>query len=237
MSSPFTHHPPPWLLHGDIYTFFFYTFPSTASSLPPHTYHPLEASSSYADPSLSKPIGGLSAIQLLRYHDSPVGPYDEMIVIPGYFEYFREDSDGRRRKKRNAKITRIYVSQEETCYNGRLSTSPSPFPPIPITTNPPTYTYNRLERPQTPRNLHLDTAPQLVHLTNRPTPRLPHSLLPHSLHPPILPPTHPLLEQLAQHPRLRHDAGTPASSSGRYAGVSCHAEVEGCEAGDSESGV
>lgn len=60
-------------------------------------------------------------LQFIRYTDSPVGPYDEMIVVPGGFEYEREDEGGRRVKKRNPRITRIYVSQKDTCYNGRKS--------------------------------------------------------------------------------------------------------------------
>ena len=58
-------------------------------------------------------------VQLIRYSDSPVGPYDELLVTPGKFEYEVEEG-GKRIKKRNTRITRIYVSQKATCYNGRL---------------------------------------------------------------------------------------------------------------------
>lgn len=60
-------------------------------------------------------------VQLIRYRDSPVGPYDEMVLIPGYFEVTREGKGGRRIVERRARVTRIYVSREGTCYNGRLS--------------------------------------------------------------------------------------------------------------------
>lgn len=68
-------------------------------------------------------------VQIIRYTSSPVGPYDELLVVPGYFEYERDREDGkggvRVEKKKNARITRIYVSQKETCWNGRASTSSS----------------------------------------------------------------------------------------------------------------
>ncbi|KAF5009504.1 hypothetical protein FDECE_4293 [Fusarium decemcellulare] len=82
-------------------------------------YSPLEGNSDYASSSSSRALGGLSMLQILRYRDSPVGAYDEMILAPGSFEYEREDQSGRRIKRRNPKITRIYVSQRDTCYNGR----------------------------------------------------------------------------------------------------------------------
>ncbi|RSL84119.1 hypothetical protein CEP51_004122 [Fusarium floridanum] len=110
--------PPPWTLKGDVYAFAFWT--KASQDLPPHAYSPLEAQSSYASSSESgKHVGGFSMLQFIRYTDSPVGPYDEMILAPGGFEYEREDKDGRRVKRRNPRITRIYVSQKNTCYNGR----------------------------------------------------------------------------------------------------------------------
>jgi len=54
-------------------------------------------------------------VQIIRHTESPVGPYDELVLIPGKFEY---ESSG---KKSNLKVSRIYVSQEKTCYNGRKS--------------------------------------------------------------------------------------------------------------------
>lgn len=60
-------------------------------------------------------------IQIIRYRDSPVGPYDELLVVPGSFDWSRDGPDGRREVGRNPRITRIYVSQKHTCYNGRVS--------------------------------------------------------------------------------------------------------------------
>ncbi|KAM5345307.1 hypothetical protein ACJ41O_011169 [Fusarium nematophilum] len=113
--------PPPWTLRGDVWAFAFWTPGSQArDGLPPMAYSPLEGQSSYADAASSgRPVGGISMLQLLRYRDSPVGPYDEMILAPGSFEHEREGDDGRRVKRRNTRITRIYVSHKHTCYNGR----------------------------------------------------------------------------------------------------------------------
>lgn len=112
--------PPPWTLKGDVYLFSFWTSRSQArDGLPDMTYSPLEGASSYA--SSGKPVGGLSMIQVIRYHTSPVGPYDEMILVPGSFEYERENAQGKRETRRGPRISRIYVSQKHTCYNGRLN--------------------------------------------------------------------------------------------------------------------
>lgn len=122
LADPITYSPPPWTLKGDVYMFAFWTTASQAKNLPTeYAYSPLEAQSSFASTESSKPVGGLSMIQILRYNDSPVGPYDELLVVPGSFAWEREDASGRRKKGRNPKITRIYVSQKQTCYNGRIS--------------------------------------------------------------------------------------------------------------------
>ncbi|KAL2021371.1 hypothetical protein VTK56DRAFT_7236 [Thermocarpiscus australiensis] len=64
-------------------------------------------------------MGGLSMIQMIRYHETPVGPYDEIILMPGSFEYPVEDKDGKKAARRALRITRIYVSQKYTCWNSR----------------------------------------------------------------------------------------------------------------------
>jgi hypothetical protein len=86
-----------------------------------HAYAPLEAASSFASAEASGEFcGGLGIIQIVRYHDSPVGPYDELLVVPGYFRVpgtkawtGSEKSIGR--------VTRIYVSQKNTCWNGEFA--------------------------------------------------------------------------------------------------------------------
>ncbi|KAK7420992.1 hypothetical protein QQZ08_010166 [Neonectria magnoliae] len=112
--------PPPWTLKGDVYSFSWWTTGAQAKAgLPSMAYSPLEAASDYAAPSSGKPVGGLSMIQILRYKDSPVGPYDELLVVPGSFDYTRDDPQGKKQTRRNPRISRIYVSQKHTCYNGR----------------------------------------------------------------------------------------------------------------------
>lgn len=124
LPTPILPVPPPWDLKCTIYILPFYTTASTARNLPAKAFHPLEAASAFASPEFGVPVGGLSMVQLIRYTDTPVGPYDEMILAPGYFEYPLADDAKRTGKKATGKslrITRIYVSQEKTAWNGRTS--------------------------------------------------------------------------------------------------------------------
>lgn len=56
-------------------------------------------------------------IQIVRYSETPAGSYDELLIIPGSFEGpgSKQESTSRMR------ITRIYVSQHETLWNGTSS--------------------------------------------------------------------------------------------------------------------
>ncbi|KAK5624617.1 hypothetical protein RRF57_000333 [Xylaria bambusicola] len=102
------------------------SFFSKAGELPDHTYSPLERDSTYAWPKVSgQHQGGISQLQAIRYTESPVGPYDELIVAPGAFNY--EGEENGKQKMKNMRISRIYVSQKYTCWNGRTSLS-TPFP-------------------------------------------------------------------------------------------------------------
>jgi len=114
------HVPPPWKLKGTIYLFAFWTTKAQAEDLPSLSYSPLEATSGYGSAKNGRPLGGLSMVQVIRYTQSPVGPYDEMILVPGFHSYFVE-SDGKGGWKKAPRITRIYVSQKYTCWNGRKS--------------------------------------------------------------------------------------------------------------------
>ncbi|KAI1335595.1 hypothetical protein F5Y15DRAFT_241400 [Xylariaceae sp. FL0016] len=109
--------PPPWKLKGTIYLVSFW---NKAGNLPEHTYSPLERDSSFSSPESGKHLGGLSQIQIIRYTESPVGPYDELIVCPGFFSYEKE-VNGKRKSVKNLRISRIYVSQKYTCWNGRTN--------------------------------------------------------------------------------------------------------------------
>jgi hypothetical protein len=100
--------PSPWLnLPVSIYLLPFIASPPLLD----YAYAPLEAASPFGNEETSgKFKGGLSTIQIVRYRDSPVGAYDELLVIPGRFE-----APG---NKERLRITRIYVSQEGSCWNG-----------------------------------------------------------------------------------------------------------------------
>ena len=113
-SSPIKIARPPWTCH---YTAYFGSFYVSANSGLPRdvAYEPLEAShAQFAEAGVWK--GGLAMIQLLRYSSTPVGPYDEMILLPGKFDVPGGHGSYNR-------ITRIYVSQRDTTYNGRTLNS------------------------------------------------------------------------------------------------------------------
>jgi hypothetical protein len=129
MASPRTEEiaraPGPWTLKGTIYMFMMYISSKDAqvlSEMKPFLYSPLEAGSSYSE---GKLIGGMAMVQVIRYTESPVGPYDELVMVPGNYEYQRDkkDKDGNTKveTKKNLRISRIYVSTKESCWNGRQS--------------------------------------------------------------------------------------------------------------------
>lgn len=112
--APFVIAPAPWACKFDTYWMLFYH----KGPLPDNAYDPLEQSSpAFSDPALAGEFkGGLGMIQICRYLETPVGPYDELLVIPGSFEIPRHDGQPQGRK--NLRITRIYVDQKDTNYNG-----------------------------------------------------------------------------------------------------------------------
>ena len=59
--------------------------------------------------------GGLCMAQIIRYSETPVGPYDELAILPGYFD----DVGSKGEKRRDLRITGIWVSQQATLMNGR----------------------------------------------------------------------------------------------------------------------
>jgi len=116
--------PGPWNdVKATIYVFLTYSNAKAAgilASSPGFLYSPLEADSTFA---AGRFVGGLGLVQVIRYTQTPVGPYDEIMIIPGRFENMIKEvgADGkvRLRSKKNYKISRIYVSHEKTCWNGR----------------------------------------------------------------------------------------------------------------------
>jgi hypothetical protein len=106
--------PPPWKAKGTVYSILFLPISQT---LPTKAFAPLERQ--HASAMEGEFQGELGSIQIIRYKESPVGPYDEMFVIPGFWKYNHTDSEGNRKEQKNVRISRIYVSQKYTAWNGR----------------------------------------------------------------------------------------------------------------------
>jgi hypothetical protein len=101
--------PAPWTLKCEAYGIpFRLRYP-----LPPGLYHALDTPP--AGPGNDEFKGGYGMVQIVRYHETPVGPYDELLIIPGLYGV----PGGKHKGKKQLRATRFYVSQRETCYNGR----------------------------------------------------------------------------------------------------------------------
>ncbi|KAL4783585.1 hypothetical protein BJX76DRAFT_250846 [Aspergillus varians] len=122
---------PPWTLKSKAWTFLYTdvensnpppqnpnnTPDALQSILPPGAYHPFETLHPSAlqrltngDPQFQQ--AWLKAVMILRYSDSPVGPYDELILIPGRAV---NPNTG----KKDMRISTIYVSTDASVWNGR----------------------------------------------------------------------------------------------------------------------
>ncbi|KAI4162933.1 MAG: hypothetical protein LQ342_003444 [Letrouitia transgressa] len=84
-------------------------------------YAPLEANSPQfsSEAQGGKWKGGLSFAQVIRYRESPVGPYDELAILPGYFEQGASTIERHTQPKRYLRITGIWVNSEASLVNGR----------------------------------------------------------------------------------------------------------------------
>jgi hypothetical protein len=91
--------PAPWTLNGQVAYLFIQGSRSAQESF-----------NDNPDPIHSPFRGGLGMMMLVRYTDSPVGPYDELLFIPGCYEF--GDTTYYR-------ITQIYVSSIDSVINGR----------------------------------------------------------------------------------------------------------------------
>ncbi|HCH65982.1 MAG TPA: hypothetical protein DFR83_24485, partial [Deltaproteobacteria bacterium] len=90
--------PAPWWLTGEGYIF---PLKSTREHVLRHGFLPPSEQDCF--------VGGWGAWMLVRYRDSPVGPYDELLYIPGY---------SRRGWRLTWQITKIYVSTEASARAG-----------------------------------------------------------------------------------------------------------------------
>jgi hypothetical protein len=117
--------PPPWQFRGKLYLFTTLLKPvqredPTLQGLPPGSYNPSET----VHPSGLAPIngapqwkGGLSYIVVIRYEESPVGPYDELIAVSdGFANPFEKGTTAGR-------ITNIYVDSRQSVWHGRRTWS------------------------------------------------------------------------------------------------------------------
>ncbi|KAJ6612707.1 hypothetical protein B0H10DRAFT_2051590 [Mycena sp. CBHHK59/15] len=99
--------PAPWKLKGRSWAFLL-------SPLPDKSSFPAGWATAYQAEALAGTgefIGGPGIIQIVSYSESPVGPYDELIYVPGKWKY----ADG----TKGFRITKIYVSTKESTMNGR----------------------------------------------------------------------------------------------------------------------
>jgi hypothetical protein len=120
-AGPITSIRAPWTTKATVYIIPFWTTRDAASNLPCRVYHPLEAESTCSTSAFGIPRGGLSMIHLIHYHASPVGPYYQMAICPGSFEYPVDDEPGTMSTETAMRATSVYVSQKHACWNGRKS--------------------------------------------------------------------------------------------------------------------
>ena len=124
LPSGVTPAPPPWSPRVKHYVFFTSVKPGNSQDpvlqgLPPGSYNPSET----LHPSALALVngspqwkGGLASVILAHYEDSPVGPYDELIVaFKGFSNPYQKGT--------NWRITNIYVSSRQSIWNGRKNWS------------------------------------------------------------------------------------------------------------------
>ena len=95
------HIPAPWTLTGDG-LMLFYRFPR--EFVLENGFVPPELCQSF--------VGGFGSVMLVDYQTSNVGPYRELLFIPGQFQFG---------SKRYYAITKIYVSTQISVENGRIN--------------------------------------------------------------------------------------------------------------------
>ena len=102
---------PPWTLHGRAYVFPF-RLPKTAT-VARYTAHesPQDAHNLLAF------VGGYGGYIFCDYHDSPVGPYKELVFVPGAYEHY-DSSTGRSTRGRS--VVSIWVNNEVNISSSNL---------------------------------------------------------------------------------------------------------------------
>jgi hypothetical protein len=121
--------PPPWVFKTKLYLF---ATPLNLvdredpllQGLLPGSYNPEET----IHPSALAPVrgspqwkGGMLKVVIVRYEDSPIGPYDELIAsLDGFANPFERGT--------SARITNIYVDSRKSIWHGRNNWSMSLWP-------------------------------------------------------------------------------------------------------------
>ncbi|CAE7226416.1 unnamed protein product [Rhizoctonia solani] len=104
---------PPWTLEAEAWWILpAIPMPWQAKELPRGALDPQESATFQESQATYQ--GGLGTIQLIRYHSSPVGPYDELLYVPGQMNFKAGGSS-----LSGLSITRIYVSSFASVVNGR----------------------------------------------------------------------------------------------------------------------
>ena len=113
-NEPYVVAPAPWDLQAE--TAYLVPMIDLSPDLPDKAWSPLERNSSFA--SSGTFVAGTGLLMIIRYKDSPVGPYDEFIILPGLWA---NDGINGVIPQVNLRISRIYVSHKYTTWNGRRS--------------------------------------------------------------------------------------------------------------------
>ena len=93
--------PAPWNLRGDGYILFYRAMAVWGSD------------AGFVDPALQTHFrGGVGAVMLVDYVESPVGPYGELLFIPGLFTLHGHSF---------LSISKIYVSSQDSIANGQAN--------------------------------------------------------------------------------------------------------------------
>ncbi|EGG02612.1 uncharacterized protein MELLADRAFT_53349 [Melampsora larici-populina 98AG31] len=123
---PFQLAPPSWRLRGEAWWLLLSLFgkPKDDAAAPkpgqyrfgPGHFDPVDQSSREFANTPGVFRGGAGTVQIVRYFSSPVGPYDELMYIPGNFNVPEELGGGSM-----PQITRIYVSSLQSVLNGKTN--------------------------------------------------------------------------------------------------------------------
>ncbi|KAL7270642.1 hypothetical protein RUND412_006644 [Rhizina undulata] len=169
-SDPFPPAPAPWTCRGEAFWLFAYTSSSSAKETQPpaEAYGDVEREE-WGDKGRSGEFkGGFGTVQLVRYTETPVGPYDELMWCPGRFGVPGTSEGFQGEEREGMRITRIYVSNKGSVYNGRKNwnipktLAVFTFNPAPLNCSIP-YDTISVALPETPKTpfftLHLSPLP------------------------------------------------------------------------------